>query len=472
MNEAAIDFGQAPDLVKASDLAKASELVRGSGLAPGAATLAAAVIAVSAVAHEGRSADVALQSADERGDRAAVRAIALGTLRWYLRLAPALATLVDRPSADMPPLLRGLLIAAAHQIEYSRAAPEVCTHLAVDAARALGLPRATGFVNAVLRRFVRERAALLTTVDADLATRHACPEWLALQLEAAWPERWQTILQASNEHPPMTLRVTSAAAREAYLAELAVSGREGEVIKDFPEAVLLRHSAPVAALPGFAEGRVSVQDTGAQLAALLLDARAGDRVLDACAAPGGKSAHILQRQPKVDLLAIDDDSARLALVTATFSRIGTQSARTRLVDLTQGDALADEAFFDRILVDAPCSATGVIRRHPDIKLLRRSEDIAGFARLQRRILERCFARLAPGGRLVYSTCSILPAENERMLGDFLEATPAACVLPWPSGLALPSGAIRQKIGVQLLPRSGPASTDGFYYACLGRLEDA
>ncbi|NBO74727.1 MAG: hypothetical protein EBV29_08815 [Gammaproteobacteria bacterium] len=399
MNEVAIDFGQG------AGLAKGGEPARATGLAPGAATLAAAVIVVSAVAHEGRSADVALQSADERGDRAAVRAIALGTLRWYLRLAPALAKLVDRPAADMPPLLRGLLIAAAHQIEYSRAAPEVCVHLAVDAARALGLSRATGFVNAVLRRFVRERAALLARIDVDVAARHAYPEWLALQLEAAWPEHWQTILQASNEHPPMTLRVASAAAREQYVAELA---------------------------------------------------------------------HILQRQPKVDLLAVDDDSARLALVNATFSRIGahSSSARTRLVDLTQSDALADEGLFDRILVDAPCSATGVIRRHPDIKLLRRSEDVEGFARLQRRILERCFARLAPGGRLVYSTCSILPAENERMLGDFLEATPAARVLPWPSGLALPTGAISQKTGVQLLPGSGSASTDGFYYACLGRLEDA
>jgi len=458
----------------AIDLQPGTDQTPGSGLAPGAATLAAAVIAVSAVAHEGRSADVALQSADERGDRAAVRAIALGTLRWYLRLAPALAKLIDRPPADMPPLLRGLLIAAAHQVEYSRAAPEVCVHLAVDAARALGLPRATGFVNAVLRRFVRERAELLAAVDSDLAARHAYPAWLARELEAAWPEHCEAILRASNEHPPMTLRVASAAAREQYLAELAASGREAELVKDFPEAVLLRHSAPVTGAAGFAEGWVSVQDAGAQLAALLLDARAGDRVLDACAAPGGKSAHILQRQSKIDLLAVDDDSARLALVTATFSRIGAkpQSARTRLVDLTQSDALADEALFDRILVDAPCSATGVIRRHPDIKLLRRAEDIAGFARLQRRILERCFARLAPGGRLVYSTCSILPAENERMLGDFLEATPSARVLPWPSGLALPTGAVRQKIGVQLLPGAGSASTDGFYYACLGRAEGA
>lgn len=445
-----------------------------TSLAPGAATLAAAVTAVSAVAHDGRSADVALQAVEERGDRAAVRAIALGTLRWYLRLAPALAQLVDRPAADMPPLLRALLIAAAHQVEYSRAAPEVSVHLAVDAARALGLGRATGFVNAVLRRFVRERTALLATVDADLAARHAYPEWLVERLAAAWPERVESVLAASNMHPPMTLRVATAASREAYLAELAAAGREAVASKDFAEAVLLVHSAPVSVLPGFAEGRVSVQDAGAQLAALLLDAQSGDRVLDACAAPGGKSAHILQRQPTVKLLAVDDDPARLALVTATFARIGAdaRSARTRLVDLVAADALADEPVFDRILVDAPCSATGVIRRHPDIKLLRRSEDIAGFARLQRRILERCFARLAAGGRLVYSTCSVLPEENEQVVRDFLDATPAARVLPWSDELPLPTGAIRQNVGVQLLPGEGPAASDGFYYACLGRLEDA
>lgn len=452
----------------------AVEIKDTTSLAPGAATLAAAVSAVSAVAHDGRSADVALQAFEERGDRAAVRAIALGTLRWYLRLAPALAQLVDRPAADMPPLLRALLIAAAHQVEYSRAAPEVSVHLAVDAARALGLGRATGFVNAVLRRFVRERTALLAAVDADVAARHAYPEWLVERLAAAWPGRVESVLVASNLHPPMTLRVATAASREAYLVELAAGGREAVAIKDFPEAVLLVHSAPVSALPGFAEGRVSVQDAGAQLAALLLDARPGDRVLDACAAPGGKSAHILQRQPTVKLLAVDDDPARLALVTATFTRIGAdaRSARTRLVDLVAADALADEPVFDRILVDAPCSATGVIRRHPDIKLLRRSEDIAGFARLQRRILERCFARLAPGGRLVYSTCSVLPEENEHVVRDFLDATPSARVLPWPDNLPLPTGAIPQRVGVQLLPGEGPAASDGFYYACLGRIEDA
>lgn len=439
-------------------------------LAPGAATLAAAVEVVSAVAHSGRSADFALQLAEERADRSAVRAIALGTLRWYLRLAPALASIVDRPAEDIPPLLRSLLIAAAHQIEYSRSAPEVSVHLAVDAARALGLGRATGFVNAVLRRFVRERTALLESVDHALATRTAHPAWLVERLTSVYGDRCATILAANNVHPPMTLRVAPPMTAEAYLAELSAAGHEGFVLDTPVSALVLTHSMPVASLPGFAEGRVSVQDAGAQYAALLLDARPGDRVLDACAAPGGKSAHIFQQQPDIELLAVDDDAARLALVASTFDRIGAQPhrARTRLADLADPKSLADEAPFDRILVDAPCSATGVIRRHPDIKLLRRAEDVARFAGLQRRILANCFSKLAPGGRLVYATCSVLPEENESVVGAFLSSTPDARVLPWPKDVALPPGAIRGERGVQLLPGPDPAATDGFYYACLVR----
>lgn len=439
-------------------------------LAPGAATLAAAVEVVSAVAHSGRSADFALQMAEERADRSAVRAIALGTLRWYLRLAPALASIVDRPAEEIPPLLRSLLIAAAHQIEYSRSAPEVSVHLAVDAARALGLGRATGFVNAVLRRFVRERTALLESVDHTLAMRTAHPAWLVERLTSVYGDRCATILAANNVHPPMTLRVAPPTTAEAYLAELSAAGHEGFVLDTPDSALVLTHSMPVASLPGFSEGRVSVQDAGAQYAAWLLDARPGDRVLDACAAPGGKSAHIFQQQPDIELLAVDDDAARLALVASTFDRIGAQPhrARTRLADLADPKSLADEAPFDRILVDAPCSATGVIRRHPDIKLLRRAEDVDRFAGLQRRILANCFSKLAPGGHLVYATCSVLPEENESVVSAFLSSTPGARALPWPKDLPLPPGAIRGERGVQLLPGPDPAATDGFYYACLVR----
>lgn len=438
-----------------------------SELAPGAATLAAAVRAVSAVAHEGRSADVALLEAESRQDRAAVRAIALGTLRWYLRLAPAMASLVARPAADVDPQLRALLITAAHQIEHSRGAPEVSVHLAVDAARALGLQRATGFVNAVLRRFVREHESLLAAVDADTASRQAHPEWFVQRVSAAWPDAAEAIFIANNQHPPMTLRVAplAADAREEYRRELAGTGRAAHSVEWSTEALQLEHAVSVSTLPGFDEGRVSVQDAGAQLAAHLLDLAPGQRVLDACAAPGGKTAHILQLQPNVDLLAIDVDAERLALVRGTLERTGAE-ARVSVRDLSRSDALADEAAFDRILLDAPCSSTGVIRRHPDIKLLRRAEDIEHLARLQRRLLEHCIAKLSPSGRLVYATCSVLPDENEQVIQAFLDSHPELEALPWSAGVALPQGAIRQRCGVQLLPGSA-AGTDGFYYACLG-----
>ncbi|MFO1425465.1 MAG: 16S rRNA (cytosine(967)-C(5))-methyltransferase RsmB [Steroidobacteraceae bacterium] len=441
----------------------------GTRLAPGAETLAEAARAVSRVAHEGQSADEALAGAEERSDRSAVRAIALGTLRWYLRLAPAVAALVERPAQELAPLLRALLVTAAHQVEYSRGAPEVSVHLAVDAARGLGLARATGFVNAVLRRFVREREGLLAAGDADLAVRTAYPPWLVEELAADWSAQHESVLAAGNRHPPMTLRVAGGNAAD-YVRELAAAGRAAHALEWCPGAVVLERPAPVAALPGFAEGRVSVQDAGAQLAAPLLELAPGQRVLDACAAPGGKTGHIAELGAGLaELVAVDVDAQRLALVEATLERLG-RRARCLLRDLTQADALAGEAPFDRILVDAPCSATGVIRRHPDIKLLRRPADVAAFVHTQREILGTAFAALAPGGRLVYATCSLLPAENERLVLDFLARTPGARTLPWPAGVTLPPGAVRLELGVQLLP-GAEADTDGFYYACLGRNEN-
>jgi len=438
-------------------------------LAPGALTLAAAARAVAAVAHEGFSSDDALALAEERPDRAAVRAIALGTLRWYLRLAPVVAGIVARPAAEVDPLLRALLVTCAHQIEYSRGAPEVSVHLAVDAARELGMPRATGLVNAVLRRFVTERAGRFAAADAELAVRSAHPQWLVDELARHWPGQIESVLEAGNQHPPMTLRVdlSRGASVAQYIEELAGAGRVARALEWRPGALVLEHAAPVSALPGFREGRVSVQDAGAQLAAPLLDLRPGQRVLDACAAPGGKTAHILQQQPRVaDLLAVDKDPSRLRRVEETLQRIG-RGARCRVADLAEPGVLTGEGLFDRILVDAPCSATGVIRRHPDIKLLRRAEDLGPLAELQRRILAAAFALLAPGGRLVYATCSLLPQENEAPVLELLAREPRARRLPWPDGVELPPGAHRLEAGVQMLPGAA-AGTDGFYYACLGR----
>lgn len=439
---------------------------RRPSLAPGAATLAAAATVVEAVAHRGRSADDALEISEGRADRSAVRAIALGTLRWYLRLTPAIERLLTRSPATMAPALHALLVCAAHQIEYSRAAPEVSVHLAVDAVRALGQRRAAGFVNAVLRRFVTERAGLLAEVDRDAAAASAHPAWFVAAVVEAWGERAAALLAADNAHPPMTLRVDLTRGGVAdYLHELAAAGRPAHALEWCPGAVVLERPAPVHALPGFRAGRVSVQDAGAQCAAHLLAPLAGQRVLDACAAPGGKTGHLLELQPApADLLAVDIDAARLQRVADTLERLG-RSARLRRLDLCAPEALADEQPFDRILLDAPCSSTGVIRRHPDIKLLRREQDLAAFAARQRQLLRSLFARLAPGGLLLYATCSVLPQENEAVVAEFMAEEPRACAEPWPERLPLPPGAIATGCGTQLLPGAA-ADTDGFYYALL------
>ena len=432
-------------------------------LAPGASTLAAAAAAVAEVAHGGRSADDALLAAESRGDRAAVRAIALGTLRWYLRLAPAVVQLLTRAPEDMAPPLRSLLVAAAHQIEYSRAAPEVSVHLAVDAAKALGLGHASGFVNAVLRRFVTERARLLAEVDLDPALASAHPIWFAREVTTAWPDDAAALLAANNEHPPMVLRVAAAAGSAAdYVRELASAGRPARVLDWCPGAVVLEHAMSVAALPGFHEGRVSVQDAGAQLAAKLLDVRAGQRVLDACAAPGGKTAHLLEHAD-LDVLALDSDPQRLARVQDTLNRLQLK-AELKAGDARQPAGWWDGRRFQAILLDAPCSASGIVRRHPDVRWLRRADDIAALARQQAAMLEALWPLLEPGGRLLYATCSIFKAEGQAPIEAFLqrhgpaEATLAACS----PGHLLPLPDNQTGAG----PGRTTALQDGFFYALL------
>jgi 16S rRNA (cytosine967-C5)-methyltransferase len=423
---------------------------------------------VHEVVHQGRSADAALEAAQARVDKAAVRAIALGTLRWYLRLLPALEPLVSRPFAELSPRLAALLVTAAHQVEYSRGAPEAQVHLAVDASRIAGEGRASGVVNAVLRRFVAQRAELLATVDTDSAARHAHPRWLVDALTAAWGERAEVMLAANNQHPPMALRLDPAQlGTEDFLRSWRGLGREARAVEWNPEAVVLEHAAPVQILPGFESGAVSVQDCGAQLAALLLDARAGMRVLDACAAPGGKTLHIAQRTPDLgELVAADDDALRLQRVRENLER-GGRDALMLTADLRERPPSLEPASFDRVLVDAPCSATGVIRRHPDIKLLRRPEDAAAFATIQRKILATAFELLRPGGSLIYCTCSVLPAENEAVVAAFLAGEPRAAAAGWTESAPRPPGLLERTVGWQLLPGGG-AGTDGFYYACLHR----
>ena len=433
--------------------------------APGAPALAAAARAVNQVISKGRSAEAALAVHDRGAHRPAIRAITLGTIRWYLRLSPALDLLIRHPEGVAGPV-RSLLVVAAHQIEYSRNSPEVTVHAAVDAARLLGAERAAGLTNAVLRRFVTERAGLLERVDVELPSRTAHPKWLVERIEVAWPQAAPAILAANNAHPPMTVRVDATRTdRAAYRAELASASIDAHEVQWAPAAVVLDQPVGVGRLPGFAEGRVSVQDAGAQLAVPLLGVRPGMRVLDACAAPGGKTAHLLESSGEgVELIAVDIDADRAALIGENLRRLR-RSAQVVVADVRDTEAFWDGRPFERILVDAPCSSSGVIRRHPDIKLLRRAQDIQALAASQLAILGAAAGMLAAGGRLVYSTCSVLPEENEQVVERLLAAEPHLRLASAPKAGELAPGAVDCSVGVQLLP-GAEAGTDGFYYACL------
>ena len=441
-----------------------------SRFAPGAESLAAAARVVEAIAFGGQSAETPLATATSSASpasRSAVRAIALGTVRWYLRLNTALETLLERP-AGVPRIVRALLAVALHQVEYSRNAPEVIANSAVDATRILNEPRSASLVNAVLRRYVGERATLLQRIDEELAVRTAHPAWLVERICRACGDEAVRLLEANNAHPPMTLRIDlSRTDRAAYLRQLSERDIDAHEIQCIDSAANLDRPMAIDRLPGFAEGLVSVQDAGAQLAARLLDPSPGMRVLDACAAPGGKTGHLLEVLGEVaDLTAVDIDAERLQLIAGNLQRL------KRTARLVGGDVRKPESFwdgrpFDRILVDAPCSSTGVIRRHPDIKLLRRPADLPAFVATQLEILNGAMRMLAPGGRLLYSTCSVLREENEGTIASFLESGSGAAAravgLPeW--ALRIP-GALERSVGLQLLP-GAEAGTDGFYYACL------
>jgi 16S rRNA (cytosine967-C5)-methyltransferase len=386
--------------------------------------------------------------------------------------------LLERKAGRLAPQISALLVAAAHQIEYSRNPAQLTVNAAVNAARMLGEVRAAGLVNAVLRRFVRERETLLAAVDADPVAAAAHPAWLAAAVKRAWPQQAAGVLVANNVHPPMTLRVdVTRIDRDAYVTLLRDAGIEARASDWAPAAVELATPVGVAALPHFGEGWVSVQDSGAQLAAVLLDAQPGMRILDACAAPGGKTVHILERAGTgCELVAADLDATRLRRVQENLERCR-RNAQLVVADLATGRApdgapaaALAQGNFDRILLDAPCSATGVIRRHPDIRLLRREADIPAFAATQLALLEYAVTLLAPGGRLLYCTCSILPQENDAVIARFSASHAAPLRVMAPEQLlaaAAPRvpGAIVCTYGLQLLPGC-EAGTDGFYYACL------
>jgi len=375
---------------------------------------------------------------------AAVQDLAYGTLRNLGLLDALLAELLHKPAK---PALHALLLAALYQL---RARPRA-SHTTVDqAVRAVSRlePAAKGLANAVLRNYLREADALLARCNSDTA-HYSYPQWWIDRVRAAWPQGWESVLNAGNLRPPMTLRVNPRRLTpEQYLAKLGERGIKAERVG--AQAVMLERPLPIEALPGFSAGEVSVQDAGAQLAAPLLDAGSGMRVLDACAAPGGKTGHILELADCA-LTALDSDPARLQRVRDNLARLGF-SARIICGDCASPATWSDGEMFERILLDAPCTASGVVKRHPDIKWLRRESDIAQLAATQGRMLDALWQLLATGGKLLYATCSVFPQENAKTIDSFLARTSNACRAPL---AGLDDG--------QLLP---DARHDGFFYALL------
>jgi 16S rRNA (cytosine967-C5)-methyltransferase len=387
-----------------------------------------------------------------KGDRAAIQDLGYGACRWLGTLREVLRLALNKPASDDQ--VEALLLVALYQLQWTRAPAHAVVDGAVRTCARLGKASAKGLVNAVLRRFLRERDSLLERARATPPGRFSYPQWWIEELERAYPARFQAILDAGNLHPPLTLRVNRRRVSiEAYLHALSVAGLPAEQIG--PVAVRLEHPVPVESLPGFTEGLVSVQDLAAQRAAELLGPSDGMRILDACSAPGGKAAHLLETAA-VELTAIDRDPQRLQRVRENLERLRLE-ARLVTADAADLDSWWDGQPFERVLLDAPCSASGVVRRHPDIKWLRRPEDIARLAREQARLLSALWRTLTPGGTLLYATCSLFPAENQAPIADFLSAHKNARRLPI-TELAQTDG--------QLLPDS---RQDGFFYALLQKL---
>ncbi len=380
--------------------------------------------------------------------RGALQDLSYGTLRYYGQLVRVLEQLLHKPVQDEQ--LRCLLLVALYQLQYTKAAPHAVVDFAVRAVRKRN-GAAGGLANAVLRNFLRKREGLLATAADSEEGRYSYPQWWIDSLKAQYGERSEAILLAGNQHPPMTLRVNCSRITPAdYLVKLSQHDIQARLIA--PDAVLLEHPMAVDKLPGFSDGLISVQDAGAQYAARLLDVSDGMRVLDACAAPGGKSTHLLELA-QLDLIALDKDEQRLERVRENMQRLQL-SAHLQCGDAAQPDDWWDGQPFQRILADVPCSASGVVRRHPDIKWLRRPQDIDGFAQQQLQILNALWRLLTRDGKLLYATCSVFARENQQVIAEFLRQHDDARQLP------LPAPNLNEG---QLLPDD---QHDGFFYALL------
>ena len=390
--------------------------------------------------------------------RSYVHELAYGTLRHWGTLEAITRALAHKPFSD--PRLVAIVAVALYQLDYMRAEPHAVVDRAVAAAGDAVRPQAKGLVNALLRRFLRERDTVLAQVMTQPVARWSHPRWWISRVRSDWPNDWEQILGAGNERPPLTLRVNArVATRDALAARFASAGIACEAVG--ASGIVVSTPRPVRELPGFDDGAFSVQDAGAQLSAPILDAHDGERVLDACAAPGGKTTHILERAD-VEVVALDSDTARLSRVVENATRLRLPPGRLRTIagDAAHPASWWDGRPFDRILADVPCTASGIVRRHPDGKWLRRTSDVAALAATQRTLLDGLWGCLAPGGTLLYATCSVFVEENEAQAAAFAARTP---------------GALRESVayapevdarGGQLLPSLPGAAhnQDGFFYA--------
>ncbi len=414
---------------------------------------------------KGESLTVALidETADLPAREAAwTRALAYATVRWYIRLEAMVEWMLERPLKSRDALVRVLLCQGLAEIFHFGTPDHAAVRETAELTRAIQRPGAVGLVNALLRRALRERGALSVLMDRSPRTRYACPAWLVRGIRGAFPDTWEEVLRASVEPAPMTLRVNLARTdRGAWLRRLSHAGLSGTAHPTVPSAVTLDEPVDVEHLPGFSEGEVSVQDAAAQWAALLLSPRPGERILDACAAPGGKTGHLFEvAGGELELTALDVDARRVVRVDENLRRLGYR-AQLHVGDLADTEGGWSDGLFDAVLLDAPCSATGVIRRHPDIKCLRRASDIPALAERQAELISAAWKLLRPGGRLLYATCSLLARENESVVVPWVARTPDARVLP----LSFPGGVDRE-VG-RAIPL-GTDGMDGFYYALLAR----
>jgi 16S rRNA (cytosine967-C5)-methyltransferase len=422
---------------------------------------AAAARVVARVVVERRYLDTALieqrrQQPSDASDRALIQELSYGTLRWYHELRGIAELFLTRPLKTKDADMHALLLVGLYQLRHMRIADHAAVDATVEAVSVLGKPWAKGLVNACLRASLRAGGRIDAALDTSEEMRFSHPAWLIAAVRRDYPQAWEGLLNANNQRPPMCLRVNAGRMKRAeYVALLEEKGISASAHPRVNSAVVIHAPVSVERLPGFSDGWVSVQDAAAQLAAVWLDAPPGSRVLDVCAAPGGKTAHVLERTPSAEVTALDSDPERLALVRENLTRLGL-SAHVLAADATEPAQWWDRRPYDRILIDAPCSATGVIRRHPDIKVRRESGDLPKLLDTQSRILDGVWPCLAPGGKLLYVTCSILSEENALQIKRFLARHPDALAQPVEPGANLE--------GKQIT--TGDEDMDGFFYACV------